>query len=143
MATLTSSKAAAGVTRRELLNGGVNAVTATYTVSSNPTAGDIIQMVKVPRGATVLDVTLTATDMDTNGTPTVAYTVGDTGDADRFITTSTVGQTGGVARMNAATGANYRYTSDTTIDITVGTASATFAAGTLTLTVLLAQDALV
>ena len=91
-------------------------------------------------GHRILDVILSATDMDSNGTPTVAYTVGDGGSANRFITTSTIGQTGGVARLNNQVGHAYEYTADDTIDVTVGTASATFVAGTLTLTVLYTTD---
>lgn len=103
-------------------------------------AADIIEMVRVPRGAYVVDVICAADDLDTNATPTIAFTVGDQGDTDRFITSSTIAQTGGVARLNATAGADFTYTADDTIDITFGTAAATFAAGDITLKVLLSMN---
>ena len=117
MATVTAARAAASQPVKDSMNDGVVSVVGVYSVTANPTAADVIQMVPVPRGARILDVILSATDMDSNGTPTVAYTVGDGGSANRFITTSTIGQAGGVARLNAQGGHLYTFAADGTIDV--------------------------
>lgn len=140
MATVTASRAAASQPVKDSINNGTVTVCASYSITANPTASDVLQLVPVPRGARVIDVVLAATDLDTNGTPTITMTVGDGGSANRFITTSTIGQTGGVARLNNQLGHLYEYTADDTIDVTFGVASATFASGTITLTVTYTTD---
>jgi hypothetical protein len=92
-------------------------------------------MVKVPAGATILDVTMACTDIDTDATPAVALQVGDGGSATRFIGTSTIGQGGGVARLDQFGGLGYQYTVDDTIDVKISTVADAKAAGTLTLAV--------
>ena len=133
MATTTSARAASTKPVKDGV--GTHVVMCTYTLSANPTAADVIQMVPVPKGARISAVRLASADLDTNGTPTITMKVGDGGDDDRFITSSTIGQTGGVANLNAQTGLGYEYTADDTVDITFGVASATFAAGDITLVV--------
>lgn len=141
MATLKSNKIAAKAPARDLPS-GVLAVVGTYALSAALALNDVIQMVTVPAGATILNVILATTDLDTNGTPTIALTVGDGSDADRFITASTVGQAGGVANLNASTGAGYKYSATDTVDVTVATGPATGAtSGTVSLTVLYTMDA--
>lgn len=140
MATVTATRAGASYPLKDSINNGTVTVCSTYSITANPTAADILQMVPVPRGARIIDVTLSATDLDTNGTPTITMLVGDGGDNDRFITSSTIGQTGGVARLNAQTGFLYEYTADDTIDVTFGVASATFASGTIQLAVTYTTD---
>lgn len=140
MATLKSNKITANAPARDLPS-GVLAVVGTYVLSAALALNDVIQMVKVPQGATILNVILAATDLDTGGSPAIALTVGDGSDADRFITSSTVGQAGGIASLNAAAGAGYKYTATDTIDVTVATGPATGAtSGTVTLTVLYTMD---
>lgn len=85
-----------------------------------------------PAGFTVVHHVGTITDIDTNGSPAVVFTIGDATDADRFVTTSTAGQAGGSLAAIATTGVNYRFTADTEIVFTATTAAATAAAGTLT-----------
>lgn len=106
-------------------------------VTGDLTLNNVIPLVKLPRGAVVKDITIYATDMDTNGAPTLAFHVGDAGDPDRFIVASTVGQTGGkvaagnTAAAAATTAAAGAYTAETIINATVSTAAATAAAGTM------------
>lgn len=88
--------------------------------------------IKVPKNAVILGVHLMSTDVDTNGSPAVAYGVGDSGSASRLISASTVGQAGGYTNTIAATGFAYQYTAETLVQIKVTTAPATAAAGTLT-----------
>jgi len=135
MTTYQSSKVAATVPARSGL--GLVSVCAEYALTAALAAGDVIKMVKVPKGARVVDVQLSTTDLDTHGTPTIALDVGDDGDTDRFIAGSTIGQAGGVARLNSHAGHMYTYTEDDTIDVAVGTGPATGATtGTIRCTAL-------
>lgn len=103
------------------------------TISAALTTADVIQFGYLPKYARVVDATLKGTDMDTNGTPTLAFNVGDAGDADRLFAASTVGQTAVIARMTATTGFGYRYDDETLITGAPSTNAATGAAGTLEL----------
>jgi hypothetical protein len=71
--------------------------------------------------------------MDTNGTPTLAFHVGDSGDDDRFLSASNIGQAGTTATTLASTGVLYQFTAETEIVVKTSTAAATAAAGTLDL----------
>lgn len=133
MATFQSDKAQTTVTRREPSSAGVTAVVADLVVTAAAT-NDVFEMVKIPRGAVIYDVILTAANIDT-GTALV-MTVGDGGDTDRFITLSTVGQAGGIARMNNQAGAGYSFTADDTIDITVTTGATGIEAGSPVVTLI-------
>lgn len=135
MATTTATRAGSTKPVKHGVHGNVHVVSATYTPTANPTAADVVQMVPVPKGARITEVILGSADLDTNGTPTITIKVGDGSDDDRFITSSTVAQAGGITRLNAQTGHNYKYTADDTIDITFGVAAATFASGDITLSV--------
>lgn len=135
MATTTNSTAAAGVGVYEGEGYEVVCVPATLTVSTNPTGGDVVQMVKLPKGAIVLDVMAVASDMDTNGTPTLTFSVGYGDSTSYFISVSTIAQTGGVVRSSAVTARPLTLTGEDTIDILWGTTAATFAAGTIDLMV--------
>lgn len=88
---------------------------------------------RVPAGFTVTGIIAVASDMDTNATPTLALSVGDSGSATRHLSSSTIGQAGTSTQTIASTGLLYSYTADTDILVTASTASATAAAGTLDL----------
>lgn len=138
MATFQSSKVASTVQSRDHI--GLTVQYASYTFSSAPALNDVVEMVKVPSGATIFDIILSSTDMDTNGTPTITLGVGDGSSASRFISGSTVAQAGGVVYLsddaNAANaGFLYQYTADDTIDVKVTAGPATGAAGTIKLAV--------
>jgi len=143
MATTATTRAGAAKPVKDSMNDGLVSVMCSQAITVNPTAADILQLVPIPRNARIVDVTVTFTDMDSNGTPTITFTVGDTqttSTANRYITTSTVGQTGGVARLNNQVGHMFQFLTDGTIDLTWGVASATFASGTLTCTVIYSTD---
>lgn len=135
MATTTNSTAAAGVAVFEGQSYAVVCVPATLTVATNPTGADVVQMVKLPKGAIVIDVMAVASDMDTSGSPTLTFSVGYGDDTDYFISVSTVAQAGGVVRPTLATARPLTLTGEDTIDILWGTTAATFAAGTIDLMV--------
>lgn len=87
----------------------------------------------VPRGFVVTGIIAVATDMDTNGAPTLTLSVGDAASAARYLSASTIGQTGTSTQTLAATGLLFENTADTEIVITTAAAAATAAAGTLDL----------
>lgn len=132
MTTLYSPAVGKGVQTRTSL--GTNTVIGKYELGAALAANDVIEMVKIPAGATIDEIILEATDLDTGGTPAIILDVGDGDDADRFIDGSVVGKTGGVDRLGANLG--YKYTETDTIDVKVATGPATGAAtGTITLCV--------
>lgn len=132
--TLSSSKVASTVVSRA--GTGLTSVHGTYELAAALVVNDIIQMVKIPKGARIVNVILGTDDLDSGASPAIVLAVGDGTTADRFISGSTVAQAGGVATIGKVDGVGYVYTADDTIDIKVTTAPATGAtSGTLNLTV--------
>jgi hypothetical protein len=110
-------------------------------VAGDLDANDTFDIARLPRGARVLDVILVFTDMDTGGSPTLAFHVGDAADPDRFIASGTATAASRLAAGNSATSAasfaaHTPYTAETLIYGTVSAAAATAAAGTIVATVL-------
>lgn len=95
--------------------------------------GSVVKAFVVPRGFVATGIIAVATDMDTNGTPTLAISVGDSGSSVRHLSSSTIGQAGTTTQTLASTGLLYEHTADTEILVTMTTGSATAAAGTLDL----------
>ncbi|MBJ7410128.1 MAG: hypothetical protein JHD15_07140 [Phenylobacterium sp.] len=89
--------------------------------------------VRVPKGAEIAWVMLDVDDLDTNGSPTITLSIGDTGDDDRLLTANTAGQTGAVpvGPTVAKAGFGYRYTDETLISVKVKAAPATAAGGVI------------
>lgn len=112
----------------------------TYTVPTGLVLNDIIQMVKIPAGATVLDVKLSSTATDTGSVPALRLEVGDGDDPNRYITASDIGVAGGIAVLNAQAGHCYAYAAEDTIDIKVSTAAHVQAAGTFRLDVVYTME---
>ena len=115
---------------------GVISNICSAAVTTSLAANDTLTGPSIPAGAYLVDVLLMSTDLDTAGSPTITLDVGISGSAAKFISASTVGQTGGVARMGLTTGLGYSPTSDTPVIVTVNAAGTTKAAGTVTLAIL-------
>lgn len=143
MATKTTAKTVSTAQAKSDL--ALTSVTGTYTVSATNTiaAADVLQMVKVPAGATIQEVILSCSDLDTNGTPTLAMVVGDGTTTDRFIITSgTIGRTAaGLVRMDNHAGHGYQYTAADTIDVVISAVATAATTGTIVLTVVYSLDA--
>lgn len=103
------------------------------------TANDVIEMVAFPAGTVPVDVTVVCEDLDT-GTPAITLDVGvlsgsygDTGTRTcgaEFLSASTIGQAGGMARANVPAGFLLGYSaSDRSLGVKIGTAAATLATG--------------
>lgn len=102
------------------------------------TTADAATICNLPVGAIVVGVTLEASDMDTNGTPTLTLNVGDAGSATRYFAGSTAGQTGVTGVATAASGLFYQITgtSDTAVRVAVAANAATSADGTVRVAVM-------
>lgn len=109
----------------------VDGVSVAVTTAMIDNANDEVELLWVPAGAVICNVELRATDMDTNGTPTLKFDVGDDGDEDRLIAATTTGQTATFTTTLEATGFLYKYATATKLKAFVNTAAATAAAGTL------------
>lgn len=93
----------------------------------------VVEAFIVPAGFTATGIIAVATDMDSNGSPTLAISVGDAASSVRHLSSSTIGQAGTTTQTLAATGLLFAYTVDTKILVTMTTGSATAVAGTLDL----------
>lgn len=131
MATFTSSLFNTGQKAAPRVGGQAVTVYSELAITAAG-AGDIYKMIPIPSGARVVDWGLGADDIDSNGSPAVTLSLGDSGSSTRYVSGSTIGQTG-AAPVDAKlkTGYGYQYTADDDIRITVGVAAATFAAGSV------------
>jgi len=134
MAILKASAAKAGANARQV-HAGAQSRKFVYSVTASLSAGDIIQLCKVPHGAIVDGITLVRT-----GSGQFTGTVGDGNDDDRYFGSSTL--VANTVFSDAAmlyTGVGYQYDiSDNaaeqfdTIDLTVDTVLTATAAGVIT-----------
>jgi hypothetical protein len=135
MTALYSDKGVSTVSARA--NVGLNAVVATATLTAALALNDTIDMVKMPAGATIVDMILYSTDLDTS--TSLTYNLGDAGSAARFLSASTVGRAGGFVEISGMVAATlgYTFTAETTIVLTVAAAptSTPITSGTIVLAV--------
>lgn len=113
---------------------GITTIIKDYSVLAALVINDVIEMIKVPKGARIIDGWLSASDLDT-GTPAITLHVGDGGVTSRFITSSVAGQAGTLTRFTNVGGFGYIYPANDTIDVLVAVAPATGVAGTITVCV--------
>jgi hypothetical protein len=94
---------------------------------------DVMQVGKVPSGATYLYGYIATDDLDSNGTPALEFILGDDDDDNGLLVTgSNAGQAAGITTFNGAYITNKTTTTaEKTISLKVGTAAATAAAGTV------------
>ena len=135
-----SSDCAVGSGVQPRANLGLCSVSGTYSPITILLTGDVIHMVKIPAGATLLDVIL---DADTNldaGT-SLTLSVGYTGALEAFISQDTVGQAGGIRRLSVVGGTQKNFAAADTIQVsaTAGAASGG-TTGVIKLTVLYTMD---
>lgn len=152
--SLIQSKYAQGIVALAYpsIAGAVTAMRFAHTLSSAPSAGDILELAQIPAGCRVIDMVLDSDDLDTNATPTIALDVGimsgDFGVDDgartcgaEFFSGDTVAQAGGTSRPSLKTAFRTSKTSkDRSIGVKFATGAATFAAGTIGLTVLVSTE---
>lgn len=119
---------------------------ATVALPNTLAANDVAVLCPIPPGHKVVDAIVFATDLDTNGVPTVVVSVGIFNDNDAapnlvanqdLLTASTVAQAGGMARAAVVAGLTLA-ASDARrwVALKVDTVAATKAAGSVTLRLL-------
>lgn len=120
MATRTSSSVASG-TPAKGLRVGLCTVYADYSVGAalSLSAGDVIQMVNVPKGASVVYLAVSG------GSGDALVTCGDGVDDDRYLAGATMASGSTTVRVISAHAAMipYVYSTDDTIDLAVSTVS--------------------
>lgn len=117
---------------RQVIEDGVSVAMTTAMIDN---VNDEVELFWVPAGAVIVGITASATDMDSNGTPTLAFDIGDDSDEDRLMAASTIGQAGTLSQTLARTGHMYKYSSATKIKAYVQAAAATAVAGTLSVSI--------
>lgn len=95
-------------------------------------ANDDVGLFYVPAGFVVTGILAKGSDMDTATSPALVIDIGDSGDEDRLLAASTIGQAGTASQTLAAAGVLYKYTAKTQIRAYINVAAGTAAAGTLT-----------
>jgi hypothetical protein len=82
---------------------------------------DIVHLVKMPKGATLLDLILDVPALTDQAD--VTWDLGDSDVSGRFITAGTAGQSsaGGIVRLTLAGSSQYAYTADNTIQFKIKT----------------------
>ncbi len=107
-----------------------------YSFTANPTAADTLDLVRIPAGSEVCMVDIVADDLDTNGTPTFAFSVGYTPCDSGSSLSPSATYFAGTGQTTARTGGRLScvfdpivFEEDVWLRLTIGTASATFAAG--------------
>lgn len=137
MATLTASSCQTSsggffLSPPRYIENGVVARSAIYNFTVAQSAGDVVQMIPIPKGALILDVQL----LPSLGGVTFAANVGDGNSGTRFIVSATANAV--VARNT--TGLGYSYSADDTIDVTMVTIGSGSAAGSIRLSVMYSFD---
>ena len=139
MATRTATAAQSAVIPKSLRVGLVG-VTSTFSPGSaqSISAGDVIQMIRVPAGATVLFIGLTTTYVQ------ATLEVGDGLTTNRYMPTQS-SSAAHAAHMFVAGSVNapYTYSTDDTIDILASLVSVTSIAGAFYLTAIYTMDSAV
>lgn len=138
----TNSKYALGAQQMPVAQGSeLVSVRMTHTLSANPAANDVAWVGDLPPDHVPVDCILDAPDLDTNAGPTITISAGvlNAGKTDldsTWIAAATIGQSGGVARPTTNTLVRTAPSSSKqSIGLKFPAAAATFAAGTVGLTV--------
>lgn len=146
MGTTTGARAASTFPAFQALGAGiVCAAYGSHDFAANPTAADIIEFCKVPRGATILGGWLRLEDIDSNATEEFDMDIGTATDPDAF---GNFGVQTGDATLHLPEGGAFLHlhgtlgngpvtvSADTVIQGVINVDAATFAAGTASLVVL-------
>jgi hypothetical protein len=117
--------------------GNTTTNTGVLALTANPTAADVLRIMLIPAGTRVDEIVVASDDLDSNGSPTFvvsigyAYVDGSSASAAYFAaagqTFPETGSNGAVFRKFAP----ITFEKDAYLTMTVGTAAATFAAGSI------------
>lgn len=153
MTTLTAARAASTFPVAKPPGGALGVAWGTLEVTTNPSAGDVFEMCRIPAGAVVVGGQIWSDDLDTNATETLDIDVGWAANGVESLNATGFGNLGvmgtdTVAGIKAESGYNYQFggklitdgpqsfSKETKVIVTVNAGAATFAAGTLSLMVM-------
>lgn len=118
-------------------NPGLNVVCGAFNIATAGEGGgvafvdeDVIQMVKVPAGATIVDVILDVCDLDSSTGIRVAVGYGATTNLETLIAPNDGAIAGEIIRMDVAGGSQLAFTTEDTIDVHITTVASGTAATT-------------
>lgn len=116
--------------------GEIKTVRGTYAIGAALVVNDLIQLVKLPPEHVPVDCIIDADDLDTDATPAIVLSAGVATAYNNLIATSTIGQAGGMARLDQKGGNRVApATSETIYGVKVQTGPATGATtGTIGMT---------
>lgn len=134
MATYTTTKTAAGI-QPKTTSVNLCSVAVTYALVSSSSAGDVIQMVKVAKGATPIYVAVSCT-----GVGVGTARVGDGVNTGRYIEPLAYSAAMAQTLINVATWIPYTYSTDDTIDILISAVSTASTVGGFTMVVISTMD---
>jgi hypothetical protein len=153
MATSTAARAAANFPVFKPVGAGVQCCAyGQLEVTLNPSASDVFELCRIPKGAVVVGGWIRSDDLDTNATETLDLDVGwaangiDAADPDGFGNLGVMGADT-VAGIKPEAGYNFpfggvlitdgpkAFAAETVVTVTVVAAAATFAPGTLSVVV--------
>ena len=98
----------------------VRSMTNTVTLTASTEDGDIYKMLNVKKGMRVVDVIFTSADVDQAALEVgIPASTNHSADPNLFITVADAD--GSAFRLDNATGANFTFLDDTTIDVEIGT----------------------
>ena len=137
MATLTAAAAQSTAPARYAVNREQIRVVS-YTCNPALSAGDVIQMVKVPAGAQITNLRFW-TDLFGGGNATITG-IGDGVSANRFMGSASTSNSLAVALILNPLSIGYSYSVEDTIDITIGTVTSASAVGVLYMAVTYTND---
>jgi|SRR5882672_371232 len=134
MATLTASAAQATSPAKYIENGMV-VRSCKYTFAAAQSAGDVVQMVKIPSGAHIHEVLMNYAGL---GGASLTTTVGDGNSASRYYTSFST-NTSTILVRNLA-GYDYSYSAEDTIDVVIGSVGSASIGTTIAMTVYYSMD---
>ena len=134
MATLTATAAQANVPAKYAVNGEIVRI-VDYTMNPALSAGDVIQMVRVPAGATVASVRFAMIDVPTTHSGVITVNCGDGSDASAYGASVVLSGTAVALTSLPSRGMGRSYSAEDTIDFVVTAVSAAGASGGLRLVV--------
>ena len=130
MATTTASAAQSTAPAYNNVNGTITRI-VTYTIVASASAGDVIQMVKVPMGAIVSSVRFAM-----NGhSGVLTVNVGDGNDVSAYAASVVLSGSAVALASIPSRGIGRSYSAEDTIDITFSTVTSASAVGSVRLTV--------
>lgn len=142
MTTYNSTVVAAGLSApTHGAYGDLKCYTASVTTTAAPSTSDALNILTLPKNSILWGFECKATQMDSNGSPTLSWNIGDAGSATRLFSAVTVGRTSTPQWQNETSstathsGVGYQFPADTTIIAVPQANPATGVAGTLTLNV--------